>query len=201
MSDKEIRLMELKMLKDLFIPNDKYISIIREPLLTEIEKCKWSFGTPFRKCITLELLKNTLVRRAADVYMKDLIKHDSVLGIFYHANKQCLLVSLKLEFRAGDAIVDKDNTNDIFDEIDILAEMYSKPWDLNFEITKIELLYFFALLINPHLNWVTVDFLLGCNKSHAYFVVSPHRITPHTYIDTKSIIFQNAMIFANNFRP
>lgn len=189
--------MDLDLIKDLTTPNDKYINILKKsvPVVSKPSKI-----APFRNCITLEFIKNKYVRRAADIYIKDLLEHE-VLGLLYHANKHCLMVPLNLEFN-GDMVVDMDNKNDILNEMDALTETYFKPWNSNFEITKIELLYFFTLLLNPHLNWVTVDFLLGCNKLHAYLVTSPRRKVkqyPLSCIDTSLAMFQNAIEYTDNF--
>lgn len=190
--------MDLDLLKDIKTPNDKYISILRNSLTVVSKPSKIA---PFQNCITLKFIKNKHVRLAADVYIKDLLKKE-VLGVLYNANKHCLIVPLNLEFN-GDMVLDVNDKNDILNEMDALAEQHFKPWDSNFEITKIELLYFFVLLLNPHLNWITVDFVLGCNRLHAYLVTSPRRKiepSPCSCVDTSLTIFRNAIEYTNNFQ-
>ena len=187
--------MEFKLLKNVTILNDEYINIVRKALKSEIILCKKNNNIPFQHIITLDFIKNYKVCKAAHMYIKDLIKHDKFLGTLYYINKNCLLNPLKLEFNAS-PVIDIDNFDEIVNEIDNLAEIHFNPSNSNFECIKVELLYFLTLLINSHLNWVTIDFLLQCNKMHSYLILSPNKnISRGGCIDIKSIILDNARHF------
>lgn len=191
--------MELTILRDRTIPKDEYINYLRNALKYEVILCKNKNNTPFQQTINLQLIRNDKVCQAAHMYIKDLIEHDYILGTLYFLNKQCLLNPLKLEFNAY-SVVDFEFFSEIVTEIDTMAQTYFNPSDINFECTKIELLYFFILIINPHLNWITIDFLLQGNKLHPYIISSPNfENHEKSCIDIKSVVFENARNFMKHY--
>lgn len=44
----------------------------------------------------------------------------------------------------------------------------SKPNTSEYDATCLYLLYFFALLVNPSLNWITIDYLANGNRYHQF---------------------------------
>lgn len=51
---------------------------------------------------------------------------------------------------------------------DMAAEFEPKKTSLEFDVACLYLLYFFALRVNPSLNWVTVDYLANGNRYHSF---------------------------------
>lgn len=49
-----------------------------------------------------------------------------------------------------------------------MAETVSKPDTTEFDATCLYLLYFYALLVNPLSNWITIDYLANGNRYHQY---------------------------------
>lgn len=49
-----------------------------------------------------------------------------------------------------------------------MAEKISKPNTTEFDATCLYLLYFYALLVNPLSNWITIDYLANGNRYHQY---------------------------------
>lgn len=45
---------------------------------------------------------------------------------------------------------------------------HKKILTLNFDATCLYLLYFYALLVNPKLNWITMDYLASGNRYHQW---------------------------------
>lgn len=66
----------------------------------------------------------------------------------------------------------------VMDKLDKLAMQWASKKTMVNEITRVELLYFFLLVLNPDMNWVIVDFLLqGSNrKGHAHLIAAPKRL-------------------------
>lgn len=49
-----------------------------------------------------------------------------------------------------------------------MAEEQTRPNTNKFDATCLYLLYFFALMANPSLNWITIDYLANGNRYHQY---------------------------------
>lgn len=54
----------------------------------------------------------------------------------------------------------------ILSKIRIMAEKFHQRHTNNFDATCLYLLYFYALLVNPKRNWITMDYLANGNKYH-----------------------------------
>lgn len=48
------------------------------------------------------------------------------------------------------------------------AEKFASVNTIEFDATCLYLLYFYALLVNPDLNWITVDYLANGNRYHQH---------------------------------
>lgn len=132
---------------------------------------------PLRSYVTLSLVEDPHIRKTAKIYILELIRNKSHYGFLYHLHSQKLLIPLNLYFNS-ELILDPLHHYPIMEAIQNIARDVFCPHKENkmYDITKIELLYFFTLLANYHLNWVTVDHILGCNRSHGYLVASPKRL-------------------------
>lgn len=136
----------------------------------------------FHSYITLALVRDQKVRKSVEQYITDLLSYKEKYGFLYFLNTQKLLVPLHLVFN-GELVIDPSQYTEIKNEIHNLASLFSCP-DKNilfFKITLIEILYFLTILVNPHLNWITVDYILRGNKTHDYIISAKDRIIQKTW--------------------
>ncbi|GFV16564.1 uncharacterized protein TNCV_4417531 [Trichonephila clavipes] len=56
----------------------------------------------------------------------------------------------------------------VLPEIDTIANKSTQPNTDMYDATCLYLLIFFALLVNRHSNWATIDYLTNCNSQHPY---------------------------------
>lgn len=176
-------MIDIEKLKLIQTPPDDLISVLRTDF--DISKfIKIHKLQPFTSYVTHALVSDTEIVKTAKKYIVELLKNKSRYGFLYYLNTKKLIVPLHFNFN-GELIIDPQHHHMIVNDIHNIAKDFACTDNLIFEITKIELLYFFTLLINVHLNWVTVDHILGCNKtSHAghvmnYFTCSPRVIKHH----------------------
>lgn len=124
---------------------------------------------PFTSLVTLELVRDAEVKRAAREYIYRLMSNKEKYGFLYFLNTQRLIVPLNLQFN-GELVIDSLDYEAIISEIENIGkDIISQSFILR-EITRIELLYFYTMLVNPHLNWITLDYLVRGNRSHDYLI-------------------------------
>lgn len=136
----------------------------------------------FHSYITLELVRDQKIRKRVEQYITDLLLYKEKYGFLYFLNTQKLLIPLHLIFN-GELVIDPSQYIEIKNEIHTLASLFSCP-DKNiifYKITLIEILYFLTILVNPHLNWITVDYILRGNKTHDYIISAKDRIIQRTW--------------------
>ncbi|GFY38827.1 uncharacterized protein TNIN_3521 [Trichonephila inaurata madagascariensis] len=112
---------------------------------------------------------------AARDHIYKLLQNKETYGYLYFLNAQPLLVPLHVRFNA-ELIVDSCHYREIVAEIDRLAREFACPPSTFYDITRVELLYFFTLLVKPQLNWIQVNHLLRGNTHHDYLIAHPERI-------------------------
>ena len=56
----------------------------------------------------------------------------------------------------------------VLQRIKKIARSFAKEHTVEYDATCLYLLYFFALIINPTLNWTTIDYLSNGNRYHPY---------------------------------
>lgn len=56
----------------------------------------------------------------------------------------------------------------VLSRVQKMAQELTKPGTNSFDATCLYLLYFFALMANPTLNWITIDYLANGNRYHQY---------------------------------
>lgn len=164
-------------LRQLDLPNDQLIQLMRKRHRMDIEKeiptCKTM--QPFTKRITLELVKCPTVQQMAKTYIEHLLKNKNDCGYLYFLINQPLFVKLDIRFN-GEMAIQCSRRDEIVTIIEDLAKTWARENTMLYEVTRLELLYFLVLLINPHLNWVAVDFLLKGTRNHTHLIVAPHRL-------------------------
>lgn len=136
----------------------------------------------FHSYITLALVQDKKIKKSVEQYITDLLTYKEKYGFLYFLNTQKLLIPLHLVFN-GELVIDPSQYTEIKNEIYSLASLFSCPdKDIVFyKITLIEILYFLTILVNPHLNWITVDYILRGNKTHDYIISAKDRIIQRTW--------------------
>lgn len=166
----------IESLRRLDIPNDQLIRRLQSQHKLEFKgiSCRQA---PFARKITLELVKNPLAIKAAEEYIRQLLTHKSEYGYLYHLMNQNLYMKLDVRFN-GEMAIECARFEQVVVALNEMAKKWGCEYSVLYEITKVELLYFFLLLINPQLNWITVDFILqGTNrKGHGHLIAAPHRL-------------------------
>ena len=131
---------------------------------------------PFRSWVTLNLVTDPKVERMARYYLTQLLTHKKEYGILYWLADQQDNLVMKLQLNVhGEAIIDPSQYTDILQRLESLARDFFQPHTLQYTVTCVELLYFFTYLNNPHLNYLTMDYVMGCILSHRYIIHAPTR--------------------------
>lgn len=157
-------------------PADDLINIFRNDL--DVSKfIKFHKFKPFTSYVTLALVTDPDAIKLSKKYIIELLRNQSKYGFLYFLNTKKLIIPLILTFN-GDLIIDPQNHYEISKVLNEIARDFACPNENEamYEITKIELLYFFTLLVNNNLTWVTVDHILKCNKFHTYLYAAPERL-------------------------
>ena len=161
---------DVELLKGLKTPNDDLIFMYRSNInispLIKIHKFQ-----PFTSFVTLDLVTHPEISKLAKEYIVQLLRNKEKYGFLYHLYSKKLLLPFNLQFN-GEMILDPQHYFKIECEIVKIAETITSCQSVLFNITKIELLYFFTLFINIHLNYILLDHILGCNKTHNYLISS-----------------------------
>ncbi|GFQ87856.1 uncharacterized protein TNCT_735661 [Trichonephila clavata] len=162
----------IKYLQKLWLPNDELIAHIRknrhlDPSLFP----RYTTPKPFERRITLDIVQNKYVVEAAKEYIEHLLKNKEEYGYIYHLMKQNLYIQFDVKFN-GELAIECARYDQVVEAIDELAREWACKNSLMYEVTRLELLYFFILLMNPEINWTTVDFLLQGTKGHAHLIAA-----------------------------
>lgn len=117
--------------------------------------------------ITLQLVLDFKI--GAKNHIETLMNNSLQYGTLYYMTKKVLFNMLYIDCSSFPLIVQEEK-DCIMKEIQTLALKYFKRGTLFYDITCLELLYFFALLVNPTFNWITIDYISKCNKMHQYVI-------------------------------
>lgn len=158
----------LKRLLKLRLPVDDFTDTIRKSLnLSKLTRR--APLEPFESLVTLELVRNPQVVEKAREYIVQLVKDKENLGYLYFLDGQKMFTELDVTFNF-DLVVDCKHREEIETIIgNLAADMFCKNSSMN-RITQLELLYFFIRLVNPDLNWLTIDYILQGCKHHAHLI-------------------------------
>lgn len=116
--------------------------------------------------ITLQLVLD--FKLPAKDHIQELL-NNSQYGILYYFAKMNQFNSLYIDYNIF-PLIDQEEHESIISEIKSIASKICTENTSLYNITCLELLYFFAVLVNPSYNWITMDYLSNCNKSHQYIV-------------------------------
>lgn len=117
--------------------------------------------------ITLQLVLDFKI--GAKNHIDTLITNSLQYGTLYYLAKQQLFNMLYIDYSTFPLIVQEERDR-IMQEIHTIALKYYKSSSIFYDITCLELLYFFALIVNPTYNWITMDYVSECNKMHQYVI-------------------------------
>lgn len=103
----------------------------------------------------------------AFAHVQHVLKNLDDYGYLYHleAQNHALVNSVYFDYENFPLMQDKAR---VLGTIRKMAVRFSQPNTNHFDVTCIYLLYFYALLVNGHANWVTMDYLAGGNRYHQY---------------------------------
>lgn len=165
---------DIEYLKHQRLPTDELIDEFRKNLKDIQKYTKFHNFTPFQSYVTLNL-----IHYVGEVYVKKyimkLLNEKEKYGYLYYLYNKNLKVPLDIKFKSN-LIIDREDSDRIIYEIDKIARIFYLPNDFRYQITRLEILYFYALLINPSLNWISLDYLLKGNELHSYLIASPSRL-------------------------
>lgn len=123
---------------------------------------------PMFNDISLKLVKD--FAHYAHAYVRHLISNKFEFAILYYLAKEKTFTSLYIEYMTF-PLVNQPEKKEIIKEIEKMALVfYENSHCVEYKITCMELLYFYALLINPDYNWVIMDYINNGNKNHQYLV-------------------------------
>lgn len=117
--------------------------------------------------VTLQLVLDFSV--LAKSHISELINNSLQYGTLYSLAKLTKFNNMYIDYTIF-PLIDQEKRDDIMKEIKNIALKYYPKTNLNFDITCLELLYFFGLLVNPTCNWITIDYLSNGNKNHQYII-------------------------------
>lgn len=106
-------------------------------------------------------------KREANDHIKTIKENVNVYGYFYFLteNKNFWYNTPHFDYEQFPLMVKKDC---VLHSIRNIAEKFATRHTIEFDATCLYLLYFYALLANPHTNWITVDYLANGNRYHQF---------------------------------
>lgn len=118
--------------------------------------------------ITLQLVLDFSI--LAKTHIHELINNMLQYGTLYQLAKTSKFNNLHIDYSTF-PLIEQEKREEIMKQIKFIVSQYYSPSNLLFyNITYLEILYFFALLVNPSYNWITIDYLSQGNKSHQYLI-------------------------------
>lgn len=117
--------------------------------------------------ISLQLVLDFKI--GAKTHVETLMDNSLYYGTLYYLANQKLFNMLYIDYLTFPLIVQEER-DCILKEIQNIAVIYFKKGSMFYDITCLELLYFFALIVNPNYNWITMDYISNCNKMHQYVI-------------------------------
>lgn len=118
--------------------------------------------------ITLQLVQD--FKHRAHIYIKHLMANPHDYGILYLLAENKTFNLLYIEYTTF-PLINQPEKKAIMKEIEAMASSYCTD-PLRYKITCLELLYFYALLVNPEYNWVIMDYISYGNKNHQYVILN-----------------------------
>lgn len=149
-----------------------------ESLEREMQFITERYGThPVDHLVTLDLVTNKKIANVAQKYISKLLGNQEKYGYIYYLNRQRMQQRLHVRFQGVEVFVDRFDKDEIVAEMEKLASKIAcKITDMTtYDITLIEIYYFFIRLVNPHLTWIAVESMINSVRGHAHLIMSPER--------------------------
>ena len=130
---------------------------------------------PFQSYVTLDLIQyvgESFPRK----YISKLINEQEKYGYLYYLYHKNLIISLRIGLEGSNLILNNKDFDEIMLEIHKIAGLFFSSNDPRYNITRLELMYFYTLLVNPGLTWISLDYLIKGNRYHSYLIASPKRL-------------------------
>lgn len=163
----------IERLRQLDIANDELIRDLQQKYdLKHEPECTTS---NFLNVVTLKTVTDPRFVRAAKEYIQLLVKDWSRYGYLYELWKHNMYLPLDVHLNA-ELVVEHNHYDPIVKELNELARNWGIETTQIFEITRLELLYFFVLILNPKCNWITIDYIVGGVRRHAHLIAAPTRL-------------------------
>lgn len=121
--------------------------------------------------ITTQLIQD--FKHRAQVYIEHIIANKYDYGTLYLLAQSKTFNYLYIEYTTFPLIYHQEKKL-VMAEIEKMAKHYYTD-QLMYKITCLELLYFYALLVNPKYNWIIMDYISCGNKNHQYVMSDHHR--------------------------
>jgi len=132
-------------------------------------------NTNFLNLVKLDTVTNPKFIKAAKQYIDFLIGDVLRYGYLYYLWHKNLSIPLDIHFNAETVIESKH-----YDKVIMALNELARQWGMEstkiYEITRLELLYFFLLILNPKYNWISIDYIVGGAKDHAHLIAAPSRL-------------------------
>lgn len=123
--------------------------------------------------ITVQLVRE--FQKSAESHIKHVLLNSSDYGYLYKLIDEPQFNEVEFNYKYFPLISGRQQA---LTEIEKIADRFFEKGTIKFEATCLYLLYFFALLVNPHANWIMMDYLNFGNKFHQYFIIQePHKFS------------------------
>lgn len=106
---------------------------------------------------------------SAKSHIENLINNTSKYGILYSLAKVTKFNTLYIDYTTF-PLIDQRDHDTIMNEIKNIANKFYAENTYLYNITCLELIYFFSVIVNPSYNWITMDYLSNSNKTHQYVI-------------------------------
>lgn len=124
------------------------------------------------KALGPDLVRDPTLQRVARHYITQLLNNREKYGYLYFLYAQSLRLPLNVEYKADSFVEHPEQVEQALGE---LAQEFAALDTIFYNVTMVELLYFFIRVIHPSLSWIALDYQLQCARSHAHLIISPHR--------------------------
>lgn len=173
---------DLDLLKSSRLPIDKLVQGVVSKHKERLKKFqKRNNVWPNMFDVTVDLVN--AFKHEAYVYVQKILENTKRYGYLYLVTR---------DERTTEAYFDVDSFQLVRNRWEVLrlikkqAEWFSKPDTHHFDATCLYLIYFYALLVNPEANWITMDYINGGNRYHQYGTgVNWETAMPSSCIDTR----------------
>lgn len=137
------------------------------------ERLKTEMGSGDK--ITLALVQNQKVVAEARNHILKLLTEKEKYGYLYYLADQKLLMPLTVRFKPAQQFIHAEETSQIIAKMQAIASTFACKYMLVYEITLVELFYFFIKLKNPRYTWLAMESQINIVPLHGHLIMSLER--------------------------